>query len=224
MAKQVEPSSPHAATRRGDARFGSLVGGVVCLDFVNTVRGRVEHDPVTGMPAIVGERLGSYEALIAWSELAELVTTRDAKRLLAEAERRPTRASTVLRRAIALREAIYAAFKAATSDEIGPESALAIINRELHIARAHERLVASRDGFIWSDAAGDDRALERVLWPVVRSATELLTSDRLSRVGQCPGDECGWMFLDTSRSGRRQWCDMRDCGNVAKVRRFRDRR
>ena len=222
MAKQVEPSTTHAATRRGDARFGGLVGGAVCLDFVNTVGGRVELEPVSGMPAIVGERLSSYEALIAWSELAELVIPREARRLLAEAERRPTRAITVLRRALALREAIYGTFKAALDDELAPEPALAIINRELHIARAHERLVASRAGFSWCDS--DDTALDRVLWPVVRSATELLTRERLARVGQCPGDECGWMFLDTSRSGRRQWCDMRDCGNVAKARRFRDRR
>jgi len=31
------------------------------------------------------------------------------------------------------------------------------------------------------------------------------------------------MFLDTSRNGRRHWCDMKDCGNLAKVRRFRQR-
>jgi predicted RNA-binding Zn ribbon-like protein len=62
------------------------------------------------------------------------------------------------------------------------------------------------------------------LWPVARSAAELLTSGDLARVGQCPGEECGWLFLDTSRAGRRQWCDMADCGNLAKVRRFRDQR
>jgi predicted RNA-binding Zn ribbon-like protein len=31
------------------------------------------------------------------------------------------------------------------------------------------------------------------------------------------------MFLDISKNGRRQWCDMQDCGNLAKVRRFRQR-
>jgi predicted RNA-binding Zn ribbon-like protein len=46
---------------------------------------------------------------------------------------------------------------------------------------------------------------------------------RLKWVGQCPGEECGWLFLDITRSGRRPWCDMADCGNLAKVRRFRER-
>ena len=42
----------------------------------------------------------------------------------------------------------------------------------------------------------------------------------LLRVRQCPIESggCGWLFLDTSRSGNRRWCDMRTCGNRAKAR------
>jgi hypothetical protein len=32
------------------------------------------------------------------------------------------------------------------------------------------------------------------------------------------------VFEDTSRGGRRRWCDMQSCGNRAKVRRFRSRK
>jgi predicted RNA-binding Zn ribbon-like protein len=32
------------------------------------------------------------------------------------------------------------------------------------------------------------------------------------------------VFEDTSRGGRRRWCDMTSCGNPAKVRRFRAKR
>jgi predicted RNA-binding Zn ribbon-like protein len=99
---------------------------------------------------------------------------------------------------------------------------LETLNRELRVARAHERLVAS-PRFAW-EADNPPAALDRVLWPVVRSAADLLTSPELERVGQCRGEECGWLFLDISRSRRRQWCHMADCGNLAKVRRFRQRR
>ncbi|MCX6026505.1 MAG: CGNR zinc finger domain-containing protein [Chloroflexi bacterium] len=59
-----------------------------------------------------------------------------------------------------------------------------------------------------------------VLWPVMRSAAELLTSDLASRVGQCQDDRgCGWLFIDTSRNHTRRWCAMGDCGNRAKARR-----
>jgi predicted RNA-binding Zn ribbon-like protein len=209
-----------------DHGFGSRVGGVLCLDFVNTVRGWVNSPDGSATrddaDAIVGERLPSYDALLRWGEFVELVTGREAKALAREAEHRPVRAATVLRRALALRGALYRLFKAAIAGWPPRPDDLTALTRELQIARAHERLTASPHGITLDD--GDTTAaLDRLLWPVVRAAVDLLTSSRVDRVGQCPGDECGWLFLDTSRSGRRQWCDMKDCGNVAKVRRFRER-
>jgi predicted RNA-binding Zn ribbon-like protein len=206
--------------------FGSRVGGVLCLDFVNTVRGRVSdpahHGARDYADAIVDERLLSYDALLNWGGFADVLTSPELKLLAAAAERAPVRTATVLRRAIAVREAMYRLFKGAIAGWPPRPDDLTAINRELQIARAHERLTASPKGFVleYDDTAA---ALDRVLWPVVRSVVALLTSERLERVGQCPGDECGWLFLDTSRSGRRHWCAMRDCGNVAKVRRFRDK-
>ncbi len=40
---------------------------------------------------------------------------------------------------------------------------------------------------------------------------------------ECAADNCNWLFYDASRNRSRRWCDMRDCGNRAKVRRFRKR-
>lgn len=206
--------------------FGGRVGGVLCLDFVNTVRGRISNPLDRGArdyaDAIMGERITSYDALLRWGGFADVLAAGQVKRLAAEAERRPARSATVLRRALTVREAMYRLFKGAIAGWPPRPDDLTAINRELQIARAHERLSTSRHGIVlaYGDTAS---ALDGVLWPVVRSAGELLTSSRLERVGQCPGDECGWLFLDTSRSGRRQWCDMKDCGNVAKVRRFREK-
>jgi len=66
--------------------------------------------------------------------------------------------------------------------------------------------------------------LTSLLWPVARAATALLTSSDLARVRECADDACGWLFLDHSRNGSRRWCDMADCGNRAKARRYRERR
>ena len=60
---------------------------------------------------------------------------------------------------------------------------------------------------------------DRMLWPVTRSAAELLVSGELSRVRTCANDTCGWLFMDTSKNRSRRWCDMNDCGNRAKARR-----
>jgi flagellar biosynthesis GTPase FlhF len=34
------------------------------------------------------------------------------------------------------------------------------------------------------------------------------------------GPDCRWVFSDSSRSGRRKWCDMNTCGNRAKAARL----
>lgn len=200
--------------------FGRRVGGSLCLDFVNTVRGRVSRGGRARDYAdlVVGERLDSYGAMVRWGRFAGLLSPREAAALVRAAEAKPREAEAVFRRGLDLREAMYRVFKSAVEGWPPRSEDMEILNRELQTARARERLTAS-PGFRWEwDAAP---ALDRVLWPVVRSAADLLTGAGLERVGQCPGNECGWLFLDTSRSRRRQWCDMGECGNLAKVRRFR---
>ncbi|HXJ64691.1 MAG TPA: CGNR zinc finger domain-containing protein, partial [Actinomycetota bacterium] len=59
------------------------------------------------------------------------------------------------------------------------------------------------------------------LHAIARSATELITSPDATAVHRCPGDGCGWLFID--RTGRRRWCTMAMCGNRAKARRFAER-
>jgi predicted RNA-binding Zn ribbon-like protein len=58
---------------------------------------------------------------------------------------------------------------------------------------------------------------------VVRTAIDLLTSERRGRVSTCANEKCQWLFLDTSKNRSRRWCTMASCGNRAKARRFHDR-
>ena len=200
------------------------VGGRLCLDFVNTVKGRLETEGgrrAGNRDQVVGERLVSYEALLRWGALAGALTERDARKMAQEASVRTAQANAVLARSVACRDAIYRIFKATIEQRKPVAEDLAALNSELRVARGHEWLVAS-PRFAWQWET-DSLSLDRMLWPVVRSTADLLTAADLTRVRQCPGEECGWLFLDISRSGRRQWCDMADCGNLAKVRRFRER-
>jgi predicted RNA-binding Zn ribbon-like protein len=66
-----------------------------------------------------------------------------------------------------------------------------------------------------------EEGFDSVLSSVVRAAVELLTSLDHERIGKCADDSCAWLFLDTTRSGTRRWCDMKSCGNRNKIRRFR---
>ena len=66
-------------------------------------------------------------------------------------------------------------------------------------------------------------AWQAVLWPVALAATELLTTRDHPPLRQCASDACSWLYLDTTRNHSRRWCDMKGCGNKAKVRRYQQR-
>jgi len=202
-----------------------LIAGELCLDFVNTVSGRVSSGPGAGghdwADRILGERLDDYGALVTWGEAAGALDGDEAGRLRALAGASVRRAAREAARARKLREGLYRIFKASIEGWTpGPED-VAAFNAEAARLRAGERLVWNEGRLVRGWQGADD--LARPLWRVVRSAEDLLTGDALARVGQCPGERCGWLFLDTSRSARRRWCTMADCGNLAKVRRFRRR-
>ena len=188
-------------------------GGVACLDFVNTLAWRLTDCPV--------EYLGSYQDLLAWGRQAGLLTW-DEKEVLSErATTDPEAARDMLSRAVALREAVHRVLSAAIAGEPQDEDALSALNRELSGALSRLRMVpAAGEAYIWVWDRSDDSGppLERPLWPVARSAAELLTSPKLGRVKVCAGEGCGWMFLDESRNASRRWCDSRDCGNRERVR------
>ena len=188
----------------------TLLGGWLCLDFANTADWHASDQPV--------EYLTSYAELVAWSRHAGILAEEQGERLLKAAARCPADAAAVLQKALSLREAIYRIFSAISSGSRPPAADLAAFNAELGRSLACSRIALTAEGFAWDWNGGED-TLDRMLWPVVRDAAELLTSEELDRVGQCADDRCGWLFLDSSRNRSRRWCSMEDCGNRAKARR-----
>ena len=181
----------------------------LCLDFVNTVNDRLieqSHD-----------LLGSYHDLVVWGQLAHVLTEDDEQQLRAEAERQPEKATEAFQRARMLREALFRMFRALSDGDSPEQSDLDVLNTELAEAMAQARIVYAEDGFVW-DWAGLENALSSPLWPVARAAAELLTSEEWRKARMCAADDCGWLFLDTSKNHSRRWCDMNTCGNRAKAR------
>lgn len=58
---------------------------------------------------------------------------------------------------------------------------------------------------------------------LARDAVDLFGGPLASRIRVCAADDCGLLFVDASRPGRRRWCSMERCGNLAKVRSHRGR-
>lgn len=200
---------------RRERRFG-FRGGVPCLDFVNTLGWRLTDRPA--------EYLGSYEDLLAWGRQAGLLAPDETEVLSGWAATHPEEARATLSRAVALREAIHRVLSAAIAGEPQDEAALSTLNRELSVALSRLRVApVAGDTYVWAwEQGGEDGGgpLQRPLWPVARSAAELLTSAKLGRVKICGGEGCGWMFLDESRNASRKWCESRDCGNRERVRQY----
>jgi predicted RNA-binding Zn ribbon-like protein len=197
----------------GRERRFKFRGGVPCLDFVNTLAWRLTESAV--------EYLGSYEDLLAWGRQAGLLASDEADALSAWAATHPEEAQDALARAVALREATHQVFSAVISGEPQDEGALSALNRELSRALSRLRVApAAGNAYVWAWDRGGGPPLDRPLWPVARSAAELLTSSKLGRVKVCAGEGCGWVFLDESRNASRRWCDSRSCGNRERVREY----
>jgi predicted RNA-binding Zn ribbon-like protein len=203
------------------------VGGKLCLDFINTVGGwkfdfaanaERKYDA-----AVIRDKLESYADLIEWANFIGLIDEPMRKRLSHVSTAEPKGAGLVFRRALILRAALYRIICALIDDRKPAEADLDRLNAELALARKHEILAANgaRIEWHWQPADSD---LGQLLWPIAGSAGDLLTAADTSRIRRCLGAECGWLFLDTSRNRSRHWCTMKDCGNLAKVRRFRQQR
>ena len=202
------------------SRAGSLplVGGRSCLDFANTTSGR-------GSPRRQ-EHLQRYEHLIAWARHAGLLDEDVAARLARAAGADAAGAEHGLAAAVRLREAVHGLFLALYRSEPHDRDHLAELNRVLSEGMAEARLCPARDGYAWGWQLWQARQtpLAAPLWPIARSAAELLVSPLRERIRECPGEHCGWLFLDLTKNGSRRWCEMEVCGSRAKMQRYRERR
>jgi predicted RNA-binding Zn ribbon-like protein len=174
--------------------------GRLCIDFTHTLSGSS------------GDRLTSYAALVDWAERAGALGSAD-----------PDEAADVHRRAVRFRDDLYAVLTSASEGTEPDPQRLETLNATLREAAQQRALVHGPEGYEWSWTPKESNRPQRILWSVAHSAVDLLTSEWLDRVGVCDEDTCGWLFIDESRNRSRRWCDMKDCGNRAKVRRYRAR-
>ncbi len=183
------------------------------FDFLNT------DDLENGFPL---ERLPTLGDALSWFVERGVIHGEGADRLGHQAEADTDSAARELARIHAVRGALREVADAITEHRPPTKAALDTVNRALH-ARQVIELVPSTDGCVAVDHrhVGDpvDDALARLCDPLV---TELTSGDP-DRIKVCDNDRCLWVFYDTSRTGRRRWCDMATCGNRAKAARHRAR-
>lgn len=185
------------------APYWYWLGGRPALDLVNTLRERWRR---------------RVETLVTAGDLQEWLLQ---ARLLTQPlpVRRP-----LLLEARDLREAIDAGVQAAVAGEPPPRGAIELIDRWLVHAGARPALrLAGGQALLAQRPAADSprRALGTI---ALDAATMLGVAEERARVRICQAPDCSARFYDRSPAGRRRWCSMRACGNVAKARRHRSRK
>jgi predicted RNA-binding Zn ribbon-like protein len=200
--------------KRRPPRF-ELIAGAVCLDFINTLDDRFSTEPK--------ELLTGYVDLARFGEDSGILTELQVDQLMTRSMQSPETAQRALDAAIQLREAMYAIFWALVQNKPAPKAPLAVLNSYVQEAARHMSIVPTNGHFAWKfDDAGT--AFNAPLWPIARSAADLLASDQVQFVRACASKTCEWLFLDESKNHRRRWCDMTKCGNRAKASSFYKRK
>jgi predicted RNA-binding Zn ribbon-like protein len=183
-----------------------LVGGSLCLDFVNTTGARASTAP--------RERLTHFGDLLTWSERAGILDASAAGRLRPAASRRRDHAADVLTRARRFREDLYELLSAFVDGHRPSTRAVARLAAQWRVARRNQELILGQRGLEFRIAA-NERDFAALISAITIDAVDLLTSDRLLRLKRCA--ECDWLFLDTSKNSTRRWCKS-TCGNRARSR------
>jgi predicted RNA-binding Zn ribbon-like protein len=197
-------------TETRDAENHHLIGGALCLDFANTLYGHTD---------VIHEYLFDYRDLVLWSRHVGILTPQKAGNFLLKWKQVPAESEAVFHQAIQLRESLFRIFAGLAHDEPPHGNDVSQLNQFWLESQAHSQLVQTETGFALKWEEGN--AFDSLLWPITRSAVELLTSDELKYVKQC--GRCDWLFVDRSRNHKRRWCSMSACGNRVKMARRYER-
>ena len=190
-------------------RGKDFVGGDVVVDFVNTVTGR------NGRPR---DWLAGFEALADWAAQSGLLPKHRCERLKNLSRQSPSDAESALGSARDLRELLFRVLTLAVNGRNPSPGDLDHLHA--YWSRAIGKHALRRvSGSIQPVLLDSSTALDGIVNTLAIRAVDLLRELSTTRLRMCAGPNCAWLFIDSSKAGRRRWCDMATCGNDAKAKR-----
>ncbi|WP_308797179.1 CGNR zinc finger domain-containing protein [Agromyces silvae] len=120
--------------------------------------------------------------------------------------------------ALALREAVTRLALAASRDEPLAGTDIDVVN----LYAATPDIPPTLPGGT-RQAGRSVQTVGQALSTIARETVDLVSPGNVERIRACSADDCGIVYLDTSRAATRRWCSMQRCGNRAKVRAHRAR-
>lgn len=122
-----------------------------------------------------------------------------------------------LQKAHELRWAIWQTANALRERKLPEVHDIQIINKAATTPPLTPMLDGTTSKQLWQRPATARAALSTI----ARNAIEVFTHQDHAPIQQCAGSNCALLFVDNSRSGKRKWCAMERCGNMAKVAKYR---
>jgi len=181
-----------------------LLGGRLCLDFLNTTPSHAEL---------------TWEGLIALLEATRIVSAERGAQLLALPQSDPQAAEGLLLKARRLSSSTRKAFTAMHRKQKIAGEWVEPVNEILRITEGHDELIFE-DGAWRMEFVAREGGLDWLLAAIARSAAELVAEGSRAPLRLCANPQCGLFFYDKSRTHRRRWCSMSLCGNRSKVATF----
>ena len=190
-----------------------LDGGCAVFDFTNTVKTRKSLATVDYMK--------SYEYLLLWLEKTQLISKKRIKTISEYSIINKEESVRSFRKAIRAREMLYSLFSAITEGRDPDPVVMGEFNKTLCSSFGKIRLTVSslRSNVNFAD---DDALLDEPIRLIMKSAYDILTTEKMERIKECPA--CGWLFIDKTKNGKRRWCDMQVCGSNDKAKRYYHRK
>lgn len=210
LTRNSQPQyTPPVATARPTFTF---IGERLWLDFVNSE-----------LSARNGDALYDFESLVQWLEAAAVLDVERAAGIRRRAVQQPAGAAASIIDARRVRSSLRSLAERGVVSERIRMDALAEINRVLGRSAGTRRVDLKTDGTFSRSFVPVGDAFAGLVIPVVESAADALIAGELARVRRCADARCLRVFYDTTKNGRRRWCDMSTCGNRAKAARHREK-
>jgi predicted RNA-binding Zn ribbon-like protein len=171
---------------------------------------------------IAHDEIPDAEALLGWLRAHDLLSSRGRATEGARLRRHPDEAEGRLERFRHLRGLLHDMASSISTDGRAEPGQLTELNHILRHGLHYHQLRIGPDGNRYEVSQVGDR-LDQARAAIASSFAHFVADDAPDRLRVCANDACREVFVDRSPSGKRRWCDMRTCGNQAKVARHRAR-
>jgi predicted RNA-binding Zn ribbon-like protein len=191
-----------------------LDGGCPVFDFTNTISNRNDPDYF--------DYLTKYDDFVDWINKIKLLPKGKMDAIAAFSKSHTRKSADTLRQIIEVREVVFKLFSSLAQQQKADREIVDAFNGFFSEALSNMRVEVGRKEVATSFIVSEKTILKEPLYILVKYAFDTLSTQSFDRIKECP--TCRWLFLDTTKNGKRRWCNMQVCGSNDKARRYYHRK